>query len=278
MRLLDWPLLVYDDAGGWEKWKRALRGRKWRAPKTLRDRDYKGVVFGWRSLAQLAERFEGQGCAFRGQAKKYPLVPKIGRPDARKSRKDGKPAPYNEEWEKRILYEFELRSPPYLTISPGNSLEWMAVARHHGLPTRLLDWTESFLVAAMFACSNSGVVGGKYQNAEICVLKALPAVDHGSDPFEIREISSYRSRHITPRIPAQRGLFTVHPNPPEPADHLVERWLICSEGCFNIKKMLNVVGINESTIQPDMDGLGKYLEWCYKWSVRLGHETEPVGG
>src|SRR5687767_11372845 len=55
------------------------------------------------------------------------------------------------ELEEHILRNFIRYSRPYFTHPPENDWEVLVAAQHHGLPTRLLDWTYSPLVAAHFA-------------------------------------------------------------------------------------------------------------------------------
>jgi hypothetical protein len=55
--------------------------------------------------------------------------------------------------EKTIITEFKRRAHHYLSILPDKSaeLEWVALMRHYGCPTRLVDLTRSFLVALFFS-------------------------------------------------------------------------------------------------------------------------------
>src|SRR5215218_1482907 len=83
---------------------------------------------------------------FRGQAgKKWPLSPSAGRDQCVGS------AGYRRADEYNLLKDFVREAKRYVE-SGFSELEWLALAQHHGLPTRLLDWSTNPLVAAWFAC------------------------------------------------------------------------------------------------------------------------------
>ena len=170
----------------------------------------------WNMFAEFVEQHPSGEWIFRGvTSHNYELIPKIGRRSMRRDPTNGCPLPYSEAGEIAMFNEFKRTARPFLKHVPQHDLELLAVAQHHGLPTRLLDWTESPLVAAFFA--SEGVTGSDDAIPAIYAVRNVPSVEKTTtNPFTIDKTMLYRPPHISPRIPAQRAVFTVHPTPDRP--------------------------------------------------------------
>jgi FRG domain len=182
----------------------------------------------------------------------YKLVPKVGRQK------------YSLAIEKQILDVFKYRSVSFLEKEPKNDWEWLAIGQHHGLPTRLLDWTQNPLVAAYFA-----VEGEDVDDSAVYIMSGEWLVDTNRDksPFRIRHVGVFLPHNITPRITAQTGYFTIHHRPKEPLrGKRLSKLIIPKKLRDEFRHKLNNYGIHRATLFPDLDGLARYVEW-----LKTGH-------
>lgn len=97
-----------------------------------------------------------------------------------------------------------------LTYFPRNTIQWMIVAQHYGIPTRLLDWTRDCMVALFFAIEKDFKCDGAIY------------IDHSNyvdnfimlnNPNSVGQVQKFSPPIIDERIRRQESVFTWHPNP-----------------------------------------------------------------
>ena len=203
---------------------------------------------------------------YRGQAIDKALLPKIARYDL----------PDVEETEREMLEDFQRRSLHLIDRHPGNSWDWLALAQHHGMATRLLDWTENPLIALWFSMSpkledmttDHSVVWAFNVPKENVVNST-----EDKDPFKGQTVKVFKPNHITKRISSQFGWFTIHKSesgrkfvPFELHDDYSKKLfkIRIDSKCFKeCRSRLHNFGINSASMYPDIDGLAKHVEWLF---------------
>lgn len=211
----------------------------------------------FRELHEHFQAYDPQYTIYRGISSiEYELVTTLGRLNLKQN-------DTFKSVEKRTLRVFKERSIPFLSTKPANDWEWLALAQHHGLPTRLLDWTRNPLVALYFSVRKEN----KDQSA-IYILhqekQTLVDVDIMKNPIEMGGLPlRYIPSHVTERIIAQNGLFTFHPGVPDKAfeSEEMDKVIIPADKRKRLKQELYRYGIHEASMFPGLDGLASHAKW-----------------
>lgn len=200
--------------------------------------------------------------------------------------------------EEHILRNYIRYSRPYLGRDPGNDWEHLVSAQHHGVPTRLLDWTYSPLVAAFFATrpNDDGVecdramwrldwqiVHQKFEFPSLSLLikdlDELFGKEGHFTPWALMRRGAQRDfacllepPSLDDRIVAQAAVFTLCSDRTRPFDAFLTehglggaltKFVIPAPEVGRIRDQLDLVGVDERRLFPDLDGVAAAIRRYY---------------
>jgi hypothetical protein len=204
------------------------------------------------------------------------------------------------EIEKNLFRNFK-KYAPRNTVTEDNDWLWLSVAQHHGLPTRLIDWSFSPYIALHFMCENiahydvDGVIwcvdfhgttaylpddfkkALESENAkafDVTILKSVCPRVRGLDKYHEDNgdfMVFFEPPSMDERIINQFALFAFMSGP----DVLANDWLNDHEDLYfrlvipagmkwEIRDKLDQINITERMIYPGLDGLSKFLKRWYR--------------
>jgi hypothetical protein len=199
--------------------------------------------------------------------------------------------------EEHILRNFIRYSRPFFAVSPVNEWEVLIAAQHHGLPTRLLDWTYSPMVAAHFATVETDretdravwrldwkAVHRQFRMPERALLiqdlEGIFGQERAFTPWALfgpRSDQHQFACMIEPpsldaRIATQAATFTLCSDNRRSFDAFLEandlssaltRFVIPHREVGRLRDQLDLVSVDERRLFPDLDGLAAYLRRYY---------------
>jgi len=194
------------------------------------------------------------------------------------------------------IFKKQLRGKGVIpTIDPSSDDELLALGQHYGLPTPLLDWSESFYIALFFAyadefsndCENVAIWGIQTYITNIFKnFNEKSALDTGSEPYpELKLIDPFTE--FNDRLLSQTGVFVKKTSGLNIVD-IVNNYCKGNSSAPVLSKItmpsserevvlnnLDAMNINWSTIYPGFEGAAKNAKLQLQM---LNRKVEQMGG
>lgn len=158
--------------------------------------------------------------------------------------------------DRETLHRWSRLAARFASPVPRNDIEWLVLAQHYGVPTMLLDWTESPLVALFFAC-----LGEEHADGCIWQVRTGSAFTH----FHYHEtVDPFRSQRDRPgliwatamnaRTMAQDSAMSLHCGPSDSIpDALMRRvYVVPSNEKADTLSALRVLGFTRERLFSDI--------------------------
>lgn len=229
------------------------------------------------AIVNATRRFEGTMLWWRGHSRiSWNLHPSIYHKGL---------APYETNMAGRFRNEGRVRHSDVPDIKDTSS--WLFLMQHYGLPTRLLDWTFSPLIALYFAIRDNtaddedavvwGLMPTNLNNNQVGVNGILGTESSQSRPvfsnvwanptnkLEASNILAINTQHVDIRQMIQASEFTIHgsetgicalPN----SDQFLVSITLPSRSKPAYRQIINLLNLTESYLFPDLEHLAKQLQ------------------
>ncbi|WP_294184261.1 FRG domain-containing protein [uncultured Sphingobacterium sp.] len=190
--------------------------------------------------------------------------------------------------ETSLLTRFKQSASLLISIAPKDDFDWLFLMQHYGVPTRLLDWSESPLTSLYFAISEEE---NDDKDSALWLLKPtelnklahiateeknfIPSFDDEYlENYSIQNINSNKRVEMSPiatiatrnnsRIQAQLGVFTIHHLKKKPLEELcaqneIIKYRIPKDSKTSLRKELELLSVNKFSLFPELASIGEIL-------------------